>query len=177
MVYGPKRNPDRCPAHPGALLREDVIPATGKTKAEIAQFSAFHGSISTTFCANASRSLRAVAVPLGKLFGDGAGALGSHAGGLRYVHRRFSKSRCARVAFRLFQRLPSENRHKLLRGRAVVRGDGCASFAKPMRRAVVQPGLIAPIAEFVAETGIGERRPRSLMSYVRSPQRDASMID
>jgi hypothetical protein len=23
------RNPDRCPTHPGALLREDVIPATG----------------------------------------------------------------------------------------------------------------------------------------------------
>jgi hypothetical protein len=32
-----KRNPDRCPTHPGALLREDVIPATDKTKAEIAQ--------------------------------------------------------------------------------------------------------------------------------------------
>ena len=32
-----KRNPDRCPTHPGALLRADVIPATDKTKAEIAQ--------------------------------------------------------------------------------------------------------------------------------------------
>ena len=29
--------PGRCPTHPGALLREDVIPATGRTKAEIAQ--------------------------------------------------------------------------------------------------------------------------------------------
>jgi len=37
MVYGAKRNPDRCPTHPGALLREDVIPATAKTKAEIVQ--------------------------------------------------------------------------------------------------------------------------------------------
>ena len=37
MVYGASRNPDRCPTHPGALLREDVIPATGKTKAEIAR--------------------------------------------------------------------------------------------------------------------------------------------
>jgi len=27
----------RCPTHPDALLREDVIPATGRTKAEIAQ--------------------------------------------------------------------------------------------------------------------------------------------
>ena len=31
------RNPDRCPTHPGELLREDVIPATGKAKAEIAR--------------------------------------------------------------------------------------------------------------------------------------------
>ena len=31
------RNPDRCPTHPGELLREDVIPATGKSKAEIAR--------------------------------------------------------------------------------------------------------------------------------------------
>jgi len=31
------RNPDRCPTHPGALLREDVIPAVGRPKAEIAR--------------------------------------------------------------------------------------------------------------------------------------------
>lgn len=31
------RNPDRCPSHPGALLREDVIPATGRSKVEIAR--------------------------------------------------------------------------------------------------------------------------------------------
>ena len=31
-----KRNPARCPSHPGALLREIVIPATGRTKVEIA---------------------------------------------------------------------------------------------------------------------------------------------
>ena len=37
MAHVTRRNPDRCPTHPGALLREDVIPATGKTKAEIAQ--------------------------------------------------------------------------------------------------------------------------------------------
>ena len=30
------RNPDRCPTHPGALLREDVLPAAGKPKTEIA---------------------------------------------------------------------------------------------------------------------------------------------
>ena len=37
MVHTAKRNAARCPTHPGALLREDVIPATGRTKAEIAQ--------------------------------------------------------------------------------------------------------------------------------------------
>ena len=37
MAHTAKRNAGRCPTHPGALLREDVIPATGKTKAEIAQ--------------------------------------------------------------------------------------------------------------------------------------------
>ena len=29
MIYAARRNSDRCPTHPGALLREDVIPATG----------------------------------------------------------------------------------------------------------------------------------------------------
>ena len=37
MACVAKRNLNRCPTHPGALLREDVIPATGRTKAEIAQ--------------------------------------------------------------------------------------------------------------------------------------------
>ena len=34
--YAAKRDPNRCPTHPGQLLREEVIPATGKTKTEIA---------------------------------------------------------------------------------------------------------------------------------------------
>jgi antitoxin HigA-1 len=36
MVRIAKRYSERCPTHPGVLLREDVIPATGRTKAEIA---------------------------------------------------------------------------------------------------------------------------------------------
>lgn len=31
------RNALRCPTHPGELLREDVIPATGRTKTELAR--------------------------------------------------------------------------------------------------------------------------------------------
>ena len=34
-VYAAKRDPKRCPTHPGELLGE-VIPATGKSKTEIA---------------------------------------------------------------------------------------------------------------------------------------------
>ena len=34
-VHEPTRPIERCPSHPGALL-EDIIPATGKTKVEIA---------------------------------------------------------------------------------------------------------------------------------------------
>src|SRR6516162_5399363 len=37
MVHVAKRYSGRCPTHPGALLREDVIPATGRSKAESAQ--------------------------------------------------------------------------------------------------------------------------------------------
>ena len=33
--YIAKRNADRCPGHPGAQI-EDIIPATGKTKVEVA---------------------------------------------------------------------------------------------------------------------------------------------
>lgn len=32
----PQRDPNRCPTHPGALLREDVLPAVKKNKTEIA---------------------------------------------------------------------------------------------------------------------------------------------
>jgi hypothetical protein len=34
--YVAKRDRNRCPTHPGELLREEVIPATGKTRSEIA---------------------------------------------------------------------------------------------------------------------------------------------
>jgi addiction module HigA family antidote len=34
--YIAKRNVERCPTHPGELLREDVLPALGMTKVEVA---------------------------------------------------------------------------------------------------------------------------------------------
>ena len=73
MVYVAKRGKKRCPTHPGALLRDDVIPATGRTKAEIAGLL----GISRQHLYDILRERKSVspttAVRLGKLFGDGAG--------------------------------------------------------------------------------------------------------
>jgi antitoxin HigA-1 len=73
MVYTAKRGKKRCPTHPGALLRDDVIPATGRTKAEIAGLL----GISRQHLYDILRERKPVspttAVRLGKLFGDGAG--------------------------------------------------------------------------------------------------------
>ena len=74
MVHTAKRNSAGCPTHPGALLRDDVIPATGRTKAEIAQLL----GISRQHLYDILRERKPVsattAVRVGKLFGDGAGA-------------------------------------------------------------------------------------------------------
>ena len=37
MISSPRRSPDRCPTHPGALLREVVLPALPVGKAEVAR--------------------------------------------------------------------------------------------------------------------------------------------
>ena len=37
MTAHPKRAPDRCPTHPGALLREIVLPALPVAKTEVAR--------------------------------------------------------------------------------------------------------------------------------------------
>jgi addiction module HigA family antidote len=73
MGHFAKRNSDRCPTHPGALLREDVIPATGKTKAEIARLLGISRQHLYDILREREPVSPAVAVRLGKLFGDGAG--------------------------------------------------------------------------------------------------------
>jgi antitoxin HigA-1 len=64
-----KRYSGRCPTHPGALLREDVIPATDRSRTLL--------GISRHHLYDILRERKpvspAVAVRLGKLFGDGAG--------------------------------------------------------------------------------------------------------
>jgi addiction module HigA family antidote len=73
MVRIAKRSPDRCPSHPGALLREDVIPATGRTKAEIARLLGISRQHLYDILRERKPVSPAVAVRLGKLCGDGAG--------------------------------------------------------------------------------------------------------
>lgn len=73
MAYAAKRNLNRCPTHPGALLREDVIPATGRTKSEIAGLLGISRQHLYDILNERKPVSAEVAVRLGKLFGDGAG--------------------------------------------------------------------------------------------------------
>ena len=88
--------------------------------------------------------------------------------GLRSVVRflRFEHVHCgfrqalliggASIRFCHFERIPTENRHQLMRRRAIVGSNGRASFAQAMRRTMAKSCLIAPIAELVSEPGIRE---------------------
>jgi addiction module HigA family antidote len=66
------RNPDRCPTHPGELLREDLIPATGKTKAEIARMLGISRQHLHDIVAERKPISAQVAVRLAKLLGNEA---------------------------------------------------------------------------------------------------------
>jgi addiction module HigA family antidote len=71
LVYEPKRPIERCPSHPGALL-EDIIPATGKTKVEIAELLGISRQQLYDILREKKPVSPNVAARLGKLFGDGA---------------------------------------------------------------------------------------------------------
>lgn len=66
------RNPDRCPTHPGELIREDLIPATGNTKAEIARMLGISRQHLYDVMAERKRVSPEVAVRLAKLSGNDA---------------------------------------------------------------------------------------------------------
>ena len=69
--YPAIRNSKRCPAHPGELLA-DVLPATGKTKSEIAALLGISRQQLHAIVAARKPVSPEMAARLGKLFGDGA---------------------------------------------------------------------------------------------------------
>lgn len=72
MTYAAMRNPERRPTHPGELLREDVLPAVGKPKAEIARLLGISRQQLYDILDEKKPVSPAMAVRLGKLFGNGA---------------------------------------------------------------------------------------------------------
>jgi addiction module HigA family antidote len=71
MAYAAKRNPNRCPTHPGALLREDIIPAVQRPVSEIAKRLGISRQHLHAILAERKPVTPRVAVLLGTLFGDG----------------------------------------------------------------------------------------------------------
>jgi addiction module HigA family antidote len=71
-----KRRRTRCPIHPGALLRDEIIPATGRTKGEVAELLGISRQHLYDILQERKPVSPAFAVRLGKLFGDGAGIWG-----------------------------------------------------------------------------------------------------
>jgi addiction module HigA family antidote len=79
MIYAAKRGKNRCPTHPGALLRDDIIPATGRTKAEIAGLLGISRQHLYDILQERKPVSPAIAVRLSKLFGPGCRPLTWHA--------------------------------------------------------------------------------------------------
>lgn len=66
------RHPSIEPAHPGEMLAQITIPATGKSKAEIARLLGISRQTLYDILSQKQGVTPAIAVRLGKLFGDGA---------------------------------------------------------------------------------------------------------
>lgn len=70
MIYDVIRPLQRAPSHPGAVLH-DIIPATGKSKVEIAKLLGISRQQLYDIIGGKKPVSPAVAARLGKLFGDG----------------------------------------------------------------------------------------------------------
>jgi antitoxin HigA-1 len=70
-MYKAIRDPDRCPSHPGAVL-DDIIPATGKSKTEIARLLGISRQHLYDIVGERRPVSPDVAARLGKAFGNGA---------------------------------------------------------------------------------------------------------
>ena len=71
--YTGRRNPSRCPTHPGELLREDILPAIGLGKSAVAEALGISRQHLYDILNERKPVSPEVAVRLGKAFGDGAG--------------------------------------------------------------------------------------------------------
>ena len=71
--YPAKRDANRAPIHPGELLREDVLPAVGRSKTEIAKLLGISRQHLYDILEERKPISPNVAVRLGKLFGNGPG--------------------------------------------------------------------------------------------------------
>ncbi len=69
----PMRDPNRAPTHPGAILREDVLPATGLTATALAQRLGVSRQTVHALLAERSAVTPEMAVRLGRLCGNGPG--------------------------------------------------------------------------------------------------------
>ena len=64
------RNPNRCPTHPGELLRDDILPETSKSITEIAQMLGISRQHLHGILAQRKSVSPEVAARLAKLFGN-----------------------------------------------------------------------------------------------------------
>lgn len=71
--YGAKRNTGICPTHPGAILRDTVLPALGRPKTEIAKLLDISRQHLYDILEERKPITPEVAVKIGKLCGNGAG--------------------------------------------------------------------------------------------------------
>lgn len=69
--YTAKRNPNRCPTHPGALLRDDLLPALNLDKSEVAAALGISRTHLYDLLNEKKPVTRNLAARLGAAFGDG----------------------------------------------------------------------------------------------------------
>jgi addiction module HigA family antidote len=69
--FSAKRAPSRAPTHPGELLREDILPALGKSKSEIARLLGVSRQTLYDVLDENQSVTPAMAIRLGKLCGNG----------------------------------------------------------------------------------------------------------
>lgn len=72
MAVAPKRSPERCPTHPGAFLREIILPAVSASKVDIAAALGISRQSLYDILAERQPVTPAMAVRLGAVFGASA---------------------------------------------------------------------------------------------------------